>query len=203
MVLSIYSTNCHNLFGEHSLDQFRWAHKYRGGLWKCTPHIHTLFFPQQSEIYCVCLYTEPSSLCLSGPKVMRWERPTTITVIIGVASPWSRPHPLMPAEMPTLSLELLSNLSLSPLTLLDRVSTEHLNTHTHSQQCSYRGEQVRSRAWTSVISLQLSPLQLNDLVVRKGRWDCVTLNGLSQYGVCPVTFLEHFITITSIYLIKE
>lgn len=100
----------------------------------------------------VCVSTQQlCSLCLSGPKVKRWKCPTPITAVTGAASPWSRPHPPTPAEMPTQSQELLSNPSLSPLILLDKVSTEHLNTltHTHTrwegtllQQCNYRGEQL-------------------------------------------------------------
>ena len=91
---------------------------------------------------------KPCSLCLSGPKVMRWGCLTLITVVTGAASPWSRPHPWTPAEMPTPSPELLSNPSLSPLILWDRVSTEHPNTQTHThthtkgiptQKCNCRG----------------------------------------------------------------
>lgn len=79
-----------------------------------------------NTVYSMC----PCSLCLSGPRVMRWERPTTTTAVTGAASPWSRPHPPMP-EMPTQNPERPSNPSLSPLILWDRVSSKHLNnTHT-------------------------------------------------------------------------
>lgn len=80
---------------------------------------------------CVCTQ-QPYWLCLSGPKVVRHGCPT------GAA--WSQPRPQMPAEMLVRSLQQLSNPSLSPSILLDRVSSEHLrHTPIHHQLRQQRG----------------------------------------------------------------
>lgn len=111
------------------------------------------------QMCCIVSTQQLSSFCPLGPKVMRWKCLTRITAITGAASQWSRPRPQTPAEMPTQSPELLSNPSLSPLILLDRVSSEHHSTHNQTccsgfplQQCNNRWEQlVRSAAWMSFL----------------------------------------------------
>lgn len=93
----------------------------RAGFHHCSQVICKNKWQREEEADCVaCVCTQqPYSLCPSGPKVMRCRCPT------GAAG--SQPRPQTPAGMLTQSLQLLSNPSLSPLILLDRVSAEHLN----------------------------------------------------------------------------
>lgn len=114
-----------------------------------------------SSVCATCVSTQQScSLCLPGPKVKRWECLTRITAVTGAASPWSQPRPPTPAEIPTQSLELLSNPSLSPLILLDKVSTS-TSAHRHTlsghpiTQCNCRAEQLLRGLWICGFSLQL------------------------------------------------
>lgn len=100
------------------------------GFWKSSLQSCCLITSFLFRCMCCIVPTQQlCSFCLLGPKVMRWKCLTPITAITGAASQWSRPHPQTPVEMPTQSPELLSNPSLSPLILLDRVSSEHHNTH--------------------------------------------------------------------------
>lgn len=118
---------------------------------------------------CVCTQ-QPYWLCLSGPKVVRHGCQT------GAA--WSQPRPQMPAEMLVRSLQQLSNPSLSPSILLDRVSSEHLrHTPIHHQPRQQHGCSGQLSPCRNVcrVSAVLSPPHCEE------HTDCCTLYLLSVF----------------------